>query len=136
MATDGPTPPPADREIFEKGEPVAALDARSNAAEQWVKEVAKKANARVDWHYSGGIAQVLHLGDAESRTRVHAAMKELEQTLDGRIIRFHTPGEAGLYRAGVTPAPTEANFAFTDPVDGQSILGQGTVVKRRSKKQH
>ncbi|OGZ99026.1 MAG: hypothetical protein A3D57_04830 [Candidatus Sungbacteria bacterium RIFCSPHIGHO2_02_FULL_46_12] len=88
MATDGPTPPPCDSEIFEKGEVVARLEARSNATENWVKTVAWLANARVDWHYGGGIAVVLHLGDSASRTRVVAAMRQLESTLDGRVLRI------------------------------------------------
>ena len=120
MATDGPTPPPCDQEIFKKGQSVAALEAPSNAAENWVKAVAKKARARVDWHYSGGIAQVLHLGDRESRARVYAAMKELEPKLKGRIMQIYTHGEEGLYRKGVTQTPEGAVVSFMDPCSGQA----------------
>ena len=88
MATDGPTPPPCNSEIFKKGAVVARLDARSNAAENWVKAVARLAKARVDWHYAGGIAVVLHLGNHASRTRVLAAMRQLESTLNGHVLRI------------------------------------------------
>lgn len=105
MATDGKTPQPCDPEIFQKGQPVAALDGSSNAVERWVKVVASKANARVDWHYSGGVAQVLHLGDAQSRTRVMDTMRELAPQLQGRILKYFADDDAGLYRQGITPTP-------------------------------
>jgi len=120
MATDGPTPPPCNQEIFQKGQPVAALDAPSNAAENWVQAVAKKARARVDWHYSGGIAQVLHLGDDESRARVEAAMDELEPTLKGTVMRRYRSGESGLYRKGITQTPPGAVASFMDPLTGEA----------------
>jgi hypothetical protein len=112
MATDGPTPPDCNDEIFKKGEPIAALDAPSNAAENWVQAVAKKANARLDWHYSGGRAQVLHLGDNASRKRVEEAITNLESTLKGRILRVYISGEPGLYRKDVTPTPEGAIAGF------------------------
>ena len=93
MATDGPTPPPCDPEIFRKGTCVALLDASSNAAETWVKSVAKKANARVDWHYVGGRAVVRHLGDAKSKNRVVLAMTKLTPQLKGRILRMSEMGK-------------------------------------------
>lgn len=102
MASDGPTPPNCDEEIFKKGEPIAALNGRANAVERWVKAVAAKANARVDWHYSGGRAHVLHLGDSESRGRVMQAVHELEPELDGQILMLFHVGDAGLWRNGVT----------------------------------
>lgn len=105
MATDGATPPPCDDEIFRRGEPIAAVDGRSNAIERWVKRVAQVANARVDWHYSGGRGHVLHLGDAESRGRVMQAVHDLEPELDGRILKLFHVGDAGLFRNGVTHIP-------------------------------
>lgn len=120
MATDGPTPPPCDQEIFQNGQPVAALDASSNSAENWVQLVAEKANARLDWHYSGGIAQVIHLGDDESRARVEAAMNELEPNLDGTILRRYGSSESGLYRKGVTQIPQGAVVSFMDPLTGEA----------------
>ncbi len=97
MATDGPTPLPCDDEIFEKGQGVCVVDGRSNAVERWVQAVAKKADARVDWHYSGGRANVLHLGDDASRQRVLNAIAELEGNLEGTILSVGGPA---LYRKG------------------------------------
>ncbi len=97
MATDGPTPVPCDPEIFKNGKGVCVIDGSSNAVERWVQLVAKKANAKVDWHYSGGRANVLHLGDEKSRYRVLIAIVELEDTLKGRILSVD--GSA-LYRDG------------------------------------
>ncbi len=120
MATDGPNPPPCDQEIFRKGQAVAAINGSSNAVERWVKAVAKKARARVDWHYSGGIAQVLHLGDRESRARVYAAMRELEPKLKGTLLQVYLPSEKGLHRADVTQTPPDAIASFMDPETGQA----------------
>lgn len=82
MATDGPTPPPCDPEIFQKGDCVCEIMGSSNAVERWVKLVAQTANAKVDWHYAGGVAIVLHLGDKASRQRVLSAIKALEPRLE------------------------------------------------------
>lgn len=98
-------PPPCDREVYQRGEPVAILDAASNDAEQFVKAIARLASAKVDWHYSGGRAQVLFLGDADARTRVEAALDTLEPTLKGTILKRITDG-IGLYRR-VVDAPKQ-----------------------------
>ena len=97
MATDGPTPQPCNDDIFQNGQGVCVVDGRSNAVERWVQAVAKKANTQVDWHYSGGRANVLHLGDNDSRQRALSAIGELEGELDGTILSVGGPA---LYRAG------------------------------------
>ena len=97
MATDGLTPAPCNSDIFKNGKGVCVLDGSSNAVERWVQAVAKKADAKVDWHYSGGRANVLHLGDKASRQRVLNAIKELEGELKGHILSVGGPA---LYRAG------------------------------------
>ena len=83
MATDGPTPPPCDPEILKNGRLVITLQGSSNAVENWVKRVAEMAGARLDWHYVGGIAHVLHLGDDESLQRVHTAIENLWHEMPG-----------------------------------------------------
>jgi hypothetical protein len=122
MATDGPTPPGCDQEIFDKGEPIVLIDGSSNAVERWVKAVAAEANARLDWHYSGGMAQVLHLGDAESRARADAAITRLESSLSGTIMRRLPAGATGLYRQGVTPVPDGAIAGFYDGGDSSTYI--------------
>jgi hypothetical protein len=89
MATDGPTPPDCNQEIYQKGDHIISIDGSSNAVETWVKKVATKAAARVDWHYIGGVAAIKHLGDQASLTRVAAAARELEPELSGRIMNWH-----------------------------------------------
>ena len=67
MATDGPTPPPCDREIFEHGQTVFMTHTiPSNAMEGWVRGVAAESGQRVDWHFWGGRARVLAIGDIEA----------------------------------------------------------------------
>lgn len=91
MATDGPTPNPCDPKIFQNGKSICVVHGSSNAVERWVQSIAKKANAKVDWHYACGQANVLHLGDENSRQRVIDAIKQLEGELDGNIISVEDP---------------------------------------------
>ncbi len=83
--------PPCDPEIYEHGQPVALLSASDAAIEQWVRCVASLAKARLDWHYNGGFARVLHLGDEESRARVEDAVTQLQDALDGSIVDRYRP---------------------------------------------
>ena len=120
MATDGSDPKPCDRDIFLNGVPVALLDGPSNAVENWVKKIVETAKARIDWHYSGGIAQVLFLGDRESRARVHAAIDQQGSTKKVRVMKKCVPGEQGLNRANVTNVPEGAILASMDPATGEA----------------
>ena len=122
MATDGPDPKSCNKNIFKLGHSIAAVDGSANAVERWVKAVAKKARSRVDWHYSGGIANVLHLGDMVSRGRVVNAIKELEPSLRGRLLKIYAAHEPGLYRRGVTQAPKGAMGGFMGPDGNTSYI--------------
>ena len=117
MATDRPDLPPCNPEIFTKGKGVCVLDGSSIAVERWVQLLAKKADAQVDWHQSGGCANVLHLGDDESRQRVLNAISELEGELQGRILSVGGPA---LYRNGVEDP--DATGAVVREVNGQLVL--------------
>jgi len=108
-----------NQEIFQSGKSVAALDARSADAEAWVQAVAQSANARLDWHYSGGMANVLHLGDAESRERVIQTIEEMRANLNGTILRLYTENDQGLYRAGVSELPEDAIGVHFNPITGE-----------------
>jgi hypothetical protein len=110
-----------DQEIFAKGKPVCIADAGSEHMEPWVQSIAEMAKARVDWHYSGGIAQVLHLGDAESRARVEKAIDRLEDALVGRIMRRYPDGSGGLFRCGVSEVPKGAIAGFAG-LDGEQVF--------------
>lgn len=126
MATDGPTPSPCNRDIFEKGRGVCVIDGSSNAVERWVQSVAKKANAQVDWHYSGGRANVLHLGDDASRQRVLNAIHELKGELKGTILDVGGPA---LYRKGVEDSEGgEPQGAVVREVNGQPVLDDPVAV--------
>ena len=75
MATDGPTPPQCDSEVFKNGESVFVTDTiPSNAMEGWVRKVAELSGQRVDWHFFGGRANVLALGDI---VKVKAVIQQL-----------------------------------------------------------
>jgi len=113
---------PCDPKIFKEGKTIAALDAKSEAAEKWVQAVAKRANAKVDWHYSGGIANVLYLGNNEVRARVEKSINDLEKSLDGQILRIFEEEDSGLYRKGVTEVPKGASAGFYLPGDKGSTF--------------
>ena len=108
-------PAPCDSKIFKKGVSIVALDAGSEAAEAWVQSIAKESGVPVDWHYSGGIANVLYLGNSEARGKVNQAISKLEGSLDGTIMTRFQEGDPGLYRNGVTEAPEGASAAFHLP---------------------
>jgi hypothetical protein len=75
MATDGPTPQPCNDKIFKKGTSVFVTHTiPSNAMAGWVKKVAEKSGQPVDWHFCGGRANVLALGNLK---KVHEAIREL-----------------------------------------------------------
>lgn len=106
-----------DQEVFDQGHSIAVLDACMHRAEEWVQAVAKASGQRVDWHYTGGRANVLYLGD---HARVLAAIIELRPQLEmetpklnghtcrctgahsaGQVLEvYEKPGAHGPYRAG------------------------------------
>ena len=102
-------------EIFQKGKPVASIDGKPADVELWVQKVAQLSGQRVDWHYSGGRAHILCLGD---HSAVRSAVEELESKLNGRILDLFDEGEPGLYRADVSWKPPGAMTAF----DGMFIV--------------
>lgn len=66
MATDGPDPTLCDPEVFKNGTQVFITDSiPSNAMERWVQKVAATSGQSLDWHFVGGRARVLALGDLE-----------------------------------------------------------------------
>jgi hypothetical protein len=59
-----------NEEVFNKGEYVGMLAADTSAEiEGVVKKAAQNARQRMDWHYCGGRARVLTLGDVQNARR-------------------------------------------------------------------
>ncbi len=119
---------PCDQDVFKNGQSLLAIDGWAKDIEPWVQRVAAHSGQAVDWHYSGGVAHVLVLGDfAKAMASVDALASELvwvdsaEPRFQGserrnpRMRRFEA-GAEGLYRAGVTDAPKGAIGAFFDGV--------------------
>jgi hypothetical protein len=89
-----------DSEVFKNGDAICCFHARSTPTEEWVQKVAAESGQRVDWHYSGGYANVLFLGDYE---KVCAAVEKLRPELaaiNAVGFRLFAPASRGLYRAG------------------------------------
>lgn len=101
--------PPCDDDIFKNGHSVCQLytEAPGSARlETFVQAVAKQSAQRVDWHFSGGIANVLYIGD-ECRV-VDAIQLLLPGHPTIRFMQWTGRGSTGPYRHGVTPAPANA----------------------------
>ncbi len=67
-----------DGRVFKDGHAIVLLDGCMHRVEQWVQAVARESGQLVDWHYSGGVAQVLYVGDF---AKVDAAVEKLLPTL-------------------------------------------------------
>lgn len=64
-----------DPRIYTEGNEVAVITGpRSFTLDAWIREVATRSGQLVDWHYVGGRARVLYIGD---RKRVIDALAEL-----------------------------------------------------------
>jgi hypothetical protein len=108
-------PEPCNKKIFNDGKPLFAANTwypednpiRATGFEEWIKEIRKKSKQDIDWHYSGGIAQVLYLGDKE---KIIEAMND--NPCPAQIMHWFQEGDAGLYRAGVTQVPKDTIAAF------------------------
>jgi hypothetical protein len=106
---EGETPEPCNDDVFKNGASVAQIaqagGMRSWHIEEFIKSVAKRTGAAVDWHYSGGIAQVLTIGDAS----------EVAQDIEANWPAFAAPyagaqcqvGGPARYRAGVDDLPDD-----------------------------
>lgn len=123
----GTPPPPCDKKVFSEGKPVALLAARMHQAEQWVQEVARKSGQRVDWHYSGGIAQVLFLGDRQAVLEAINTMPVFDEV---SVMEIYEEESRGLYRAGVSEAPANAIAFFGE---GNFIVAETFERKRKTK---
>lgn len=115
-----------DQEVFQKGTPLLAANTwypednpcRATGFEKWVKAIAKASGQKVDWHYSGGIAQVLYIGD---RQKILDAMKD--NYCPAQILRMFGVEDQGLYRSDVTPVPERTLGAFYDGGPGSTFIG-------------
>lgn len=98
------TPTPCNPAIFRDGRSVAAI-AQGSGARSWhiealIRAVATRSGTRgqTDWHYSGGIAQVLTLGNAD------AVAEALRALWPGFLRQWPESwiriGGPALYRAG------------------------------------
>lgn len=106
-----------DSDIFKNGRSVVTLDACRHRAERFAQAVAKASGQRVDWHYSGGLANVLYIGDYD---KVAAAVRKCAPLLSeplkrragecgscegcdhrpGQIYGWYPPNAHGPYREG------------------------------------
>lgn len=69
-----------DPEVYENGTSVFVTHTiRAVDIEVWVQKIAKDSGQKVDWHYSGGRAQILALGDL---VKVRAAIQSNRPTHD------------------------------------------------------
>jgi hypothetical protein len=68
-------PPPCNEDIYASGTLVMMTHTiGSEQMERWVKKVAERSGQPVDWHFAGGRACILALGDLE---KVRSAIQDL-----------------------------------------------------------
>ena len=94
--------PRCDEKVFKNGQSILLADTyecRAEGFEQWVKTIAQISGQLVDWHYSGGIANMLYLGD---RKKVCEAIDSIP--CPAQIIQYVQDGESGPYRAAAKEA--------------------------------
>jgi hypothetical protein len=123
MSTDGSTPQPCDPEIFSKGVQVFVTDTLgSNAIESWVRKVSDLSGQPVDWHWAGGRARVLALGDID---RVKAAITALKLEHDQLYAE-------ACRKLGIEPEPMTMNRAIQDLriMAASIVVDNGGYVKR------
>lgn len=112
--------PGCDQEIFKNGQPLliadTGLQGGNVAMEEWVKALAEASGQQADWHYSGGRAQVLFLGE---RDKLLTALETVEQPETIRIMQLYGEGAGGLHRRGVTPTPDGAIAGFE--MNGETV---------------
>ena len=100
--------PPCDEEVFKNGSGICSFHARTFITEPWVARVREESGQRVDWHMSGGMCNVLYIGDY---AKVRAAVLKLHPELvaacrvNGYVLgpehfQIYEPGAHGLYRNG------------------------------------
>lgn len=88
-----------DPEIFRKGEPLFCADTGSCGAkrfEEYIVHIRQMTGCKIDWHYSGGRAQVLFIGSGIDRK--HLMDRILGAECPARILCWFGPGDAGLHR--------------------------------------
>lgn len=56
-------PDRCNQNVFDKGVSIAVLGEEKETIERWCQEAAKRHGHPIDWHYCGGRANVLALGD-------------------------------------------------------------------------
>ena len=77
-----------DPTVMDHGRLICVLEACRYRAEMWVRAVATLSGQDVDWHFAGGLVNVLYVGDYAA---VLAAIKKLEPLLVNAMPR--DPGE-------------------------------------------
>lgn len=76
------TPPPCETDVFENGTTLLVANTwtradaredlpapRATGLEEWVVRIRAASGQRVDWHYAGGRACVLFIGDRDAVLR-------------------------------------------------------------------
>lgn len=80
--------PDCDEEIYRDGSTVCVLSGEPENIEAWVKLVAQKTSARMDWYYNDhNIGVIMYLGDTETRDRIIKAIRNLGGQFRGLIIQ-------------------------------------------------
>ena len=86
MATEQIELKRCDLRIFRSGQIICFARGEPPDIEHWVKWVATRSHANVDWYRTHGSGAVMHLGDKESHQRVMNAICELAGMFKGKLL--------------------------------------------------
>lgn len=105
--------PPCDPDVFARGVPILVSNTiRAVDFEPWVRKVAGLSGQRVDWHYAGGRAIVLCLGDVAAASAACVALRAEHDALFLAALSPHTTREeAERYLEGIWNYPVEGMAA-------------------------
>ncbi len=116
--------PPCAPDVYANGTLVLMTHTiGSEAMEGWVRQVAECSGQRVDWHFAGGRACVLALGDLP---RVHAAIQELMPEHD----RLQSEAAAKYQGPGMPPYKPYCTVYEVGTCNPAHELARQTVLSR------
>ena len=104
--------PQCDSIIFQNGSSIAVFDAGSKEMEEFVSKIRGISKQQVDWHYSGGRANLLFIG---KRKKVEEAIKSLLPEFKGTLLNWTPQESKGPYRSSMK-AP-EGAVAYDPALD-------------------
>lgn len=132
MEDEKTSPKPCDPEIFSKGEGICILDAPSWPMEHWVQRLSEKSGEKLDWHYMGGRAILMHIGTVRSHRKVQQVIREMDPDPEIRILSFvDMPEESAVF---VLQVDSDMTLRSSPSPIGYAVTSEEEAKKWHAKK--